>query len=850
MPRRIKLAAKYCALIIVLLVNVNWLKDNSPSEIEINNATNELIAPAGSDYQWFFNNQMIEKGIARKLTPGKSGKYKVVFRNKSNILKEQEIAIHLVDNKIIRIFIIGDSTVQSYGASKYPLAGWGQVLKHFFSDTLVEVTNRAIGGRSSRSFYEEGRWNGANGVLNELDSNSYVFIQFGHNDRDWTKDERFTTPDSMKYFLRIYVNDSRSKGAIPVLVSPMNMNAGAENIFTRIGADYRGAMEEVAVELDVPFLDLNMRSYDFYQIVGQEYAKYFIHLGLEPGQYPNYPTGSTDFWTHYHEMGALTMARLITEEIMDKQTNAELEPLYDALTPLYDVHVALSEEVEGMVTLPGQYPAGATITLLAKLNDNNVVNQWVDSDHLDTLEGNPASFIMGAKNYNFTGIVTDCFGTPGGSAEIDRCGVCSGGETGIKPCSEKVKFVDFCETNANVQILLKEELYDLVINTDSIENAFVSQSFNVTKTDTFLFEVLYNNSTQDETLNIYVNDALSIENLELEEDALWNILEFGLPLNKGQNNIRIQTTSQSGGVLLNHIAYYSDEIEIKKCNREIIEREGYFYQEDSLIVIEAENYNNLTLSKDDGYWTRSLFDNASGDVIIAPAETSYGSASDAETDATIAHYNVDFPFSGNYNIWARVFAFNESSDSYHLGLNGEAQIEKIDLFFGSKVYNEFTWLNVADKTLNITEAGIQSLDLFYREPNLIVDKIILTQDLSYTPEELGPNQTYVASDTTTTSVNHLKIDKNTIQALVYPNPATDEINVEYNLLESQQVKIRILDLDGKSVFDLYNGYQENGKHLFSWGLNNSNSGNLPNGVYLLSIKGKNSTFVEKVLIQQ
>src|SRR5262245_32839499 len=59
------------------------------------------------------------------------------------------------------LFIVGDSTLNSNA----PLRGWGQELAQFFDQSKINVINRAIGGRSSRTFQYEGRWDK---VLSEL----------------------------------------------------------------------------------------------------------------------------------------------------------------------------------------------------------------------------------------------------------------------------------------------------------------------------------------------------------------------------------------------------------------------------------------------------------------------------------------------------------------------------------------------------------------------------------------------------------------------------------------------------------------------------------------------------------
>ncbi len=839
---------KWIALIFLMVTFAFSLKANNPFEITIDNAGHVLKAPEGENFQWFYNEKQIEGANAKKLVPQKSGTYSVTYRDEYNNLEKQSIVVCVNEDSITRIFIIGDSTVQNYGSSSYPQAGWGQVLHHFFEDTLIAVSNRAIGGRSSRSFWEEGRWDGENGVVHELDSCSYLFIQFGHNDRDYSNPDRYTSPDSMKHFLRIYVNESREQGATPVLVSPMNMNNGPTNVFTQPGSDYRGAMLDVSEELDVPFIDLNTKSFDYYQEIGVTYAKYFIHMGLEPDEYPNYPNGYSDFWTHYQEMGALVMARFISEEIEDQQTIPDLVLLADALKPLHDVSIELNVPDAGMVTLSGKYPEGANVTLKAKLEGGDQLHHWIDSIGNDTLPGNLVTFTMEPRDYAFTGLVTDCYGIVDGTATIDECGVCTGGETGIDPCSEKISFLEFCETNMNIQIVLdEEEQYKLFMNPDTIDNAYIRQEVEVINPDNFLFAISYSDSTANDALNIYVDDSLHIEALPLESGSEFRIAEFSLNLEEGIHMIEIKPTSPTEGLLLDYLALYSQDVTKGACTSEPELPLGSFIQQDNLIVIETENFNDRIAGGNGDQWIKGLFGDASqGRVTMAPDGTSYGSASDAESDAPVLRYNVDFPSAGDYAVWARVYAFGSGEDSYHLGLDGEVLIEKIDLYFGSNVYEEFTWLNVADQKLEVDNTGIQSLDVFCREPNLIIDKIILTLNTNYTPEGYGPDQTY----TTVTDIDDLSVDDQETQMIVYPNPSQEQIKIAYNLTESIQVKINVLNINGQIVTNLVDDYQGIGKHEAIWNLNNSNSGLVTDGIYLIVLQTGDSQSVSKVLIQR
>ena len=101
------------------------------------------------------------------------------------------------------VFLAGDSTVKTYEDGQY-IGGWGQFLSLFLGDEVV-VKNAAHGGRSSRSFINEGRLydiegssftfsqNGGNSIADEIKAGDYLFIQFGHNDDDTKAASSYST---------------------------------------------------------------------------------------------------------------------------------------------------------------------------------------------------------------------------------------------------------------------------------------------------------------------------------------------------------------------------------------------------------------------------------------------------------------------------------------------------------------------------------------------------------------------------------------------------------------------------------------------------------------------------------
>jgi len=210
------------------------------------------------------------------------------------------------------VYIASDSTAQTYNSRYYPQAGWGQKLSSFLSSNIT-VANHAIGGRSSRSFIEQGRLAAIHQVIRAGD---YLFTQFGHNDATVGNPERYTSPADYKEYLRNdYIRATRARGATPVVVTPVsrrsyNASTGKFNVSFPAYVD---AAKAVAREEGAPLVDLSAASRVYLDGVGIEGSK-AIFLWLAAGQYPNFPNGVQDN-THFQERGAVEMARLVSRAV-------------------------------------------------------------------------------------------------------------------------------------------------------------------------------------------------------------------------------------------------------------------------------------------------------------------------------------------------------------------------------------------------------------------------------------------------------------------------------------------------------------------------------------------------------
>ncbi|HTV20106.1 MAG TPA: GDSL-type esterase/lipase family protein [Polyangiaceae bacterium] len=194
------------------------------------------------------------------------------------------------------VYLAGDSTVQTYGAAQAPQQGWGQRIQEFFSDDVVFV-NRAIGGRSSKSFIDEGR---LDAIVADLQRGDYLFAQWGINDRYRSDPARFTDPSTtFKQYLRMYIDGARSKDAIPVLVTPTPRLDFSNGAFQNGFPEYCAAIKELGAETNTPVIDLQTRGLAFYTSIGLDEVEASISLDV----------------LHFKEEGAFQMARLVSEGV-------------------------------------------------------------------------------------------------------------------------------------------------------------------------------------------------------------------------------------------------------------------------------------------------------------------------------------------------------------------------------------------------------------------------------------------------------------------------------------------------------------------------------------------------------
>lgn len=217
------------------------------------------------------------------------------------------------------IYSIGDSTMANKPTENgNPERGWGQMLPQFFTENII-IDNRAVNGRSTKSFINEKRWDA---VYKSLKPGDYVFIQFGHNDQKDKDSTRYTNPHTAyRHNLIRFVQESRAKGATPILLSSIvRRNFNENGVLIDTHGDYPLETRLVAQEYNVPFIDLQYYTELLEQSYGPEKSKE-LHLHYKPGELAIYPEGKADD-THLSPKGATAIAKIVIDEL--KRTKLDI----------------------------------------------------------------------------------------------------------------------------------------------------------------------------------------------------------------------------------------------------------------------------------------------------------------------------------------------------------------------------------------------------------------------------------------------------------------------------------------------------------------------------------------------
>ena len=176
----------------------------------------------------------------------------------------------------------------------------------------------------------------------------------------------------------------------------------------------------------------------------------------------------------------------------------------------------------------------------------------------------------------------------------------------------------------------------------------------------------------------------------------------------------------------------------------VINPPGFFLEENGLVVIETEHYDNQ-INRSGYSWNFETINSeysADGYIKVLPVGDIIFYA-DAVSYSPELDYIINFTNSGTYFVWVRGQARDSNSNSFHMGLNGVLQLKTttINWFFN---FSSWEWSNKSEgglSQINIPSPGVYTINVWMRETGFSLDKIVFTSNLTFIPQGLGPAET-------------------------------------------------------------------------------------------------------------
>lgn len=548
----------------LFLIFLSWqdLLQAKNLELTLNPQTHSLEANiAACSYQWFKDGVSIPDAQEAHLTISAPGTYKVVAKTiEGEVLEEQ---VHLVLNAtgaLVRIYTIGDSTVQDYNAGYYPRKGWGQVLQSFFNATNVQIINKAVGGTSSKSFYKN-QWPA---IRNVLAAGDFVFIQFGINDRNSADTARYApTGGVFEGFLTKFVNE----GAFPVLISTLRRNAwNANGTVYDAYHDHPIAVRTVAKNFGVPLIDLDAKAKKLMESLGQEYCTKFLYNNYAAGEYANYPNGLTDN-VHFQEMGAIAMAKLVAEGIAELTTNPNVSTLIPSLKPHYPINISVNPlSADFLTTRSASYPQGLTITLKTLPKTAGTFQKWNNVNDAQIATSTLITVTSGTVSTHYTALYKGAIST----CTTDICGRCVGTNTGLVACTSVAEIeTEACSYEGATETTNAGYQGTAYLNGPNAIGATVNFIVNATTAGPKVLSFRYaNGSTNDRVAQIKLNGIALTNKLSFPSTTAfttWKTIDLELNLLKGANTLTLSANTSEGLPNLDQIGYVSAGLSRGAC---------------------------------------------------------------------------------------------------------------------------------------------------------------------------------------------------------------------------------------------------------------------------------------------
>ena len=188
----------------------------------------------------------------------------------------------------------------------------------------------------------------------------------------------------------------------------------------------------------------------------------------------------------------------------------------------------------------------------------------------------------------------------------------------------------------------------------------------------------------------------------------------------------------------------------------IVTRTGPFQQDESLqrlLVLEAEHFHTTQAQGGQSWLQDSTLDYSGDGTMVAQPDSGNRVDADYATTSPSLDFQVNFLTTGTHYIWVRGLAADMTGDSIHVGLDSEQfdSSSRLQVINGDwQIANtDIEWTRRTEEgavaSINITQTGEHTLNIWMHEDGVIVDKLLLTTDPDYIPTGAGPAESLTNS---------------------------------------------------------------------------------------------------------
>jgi len=286
----------------------------------------------------------------------------------------------------------------------------------------------------------------------------------------------------------------------------------------------------------------------------------------------------------------------------------------------------------------------------------------------------------------------------------------------------------------------------------------------------------------------------------------------------------------------------------------LLAQEAKFQQqeENGLVCMEAENFSEY-IEPGEGHWdlvSEPVNYSGTGAMQALPAGfNDYKDLATGQMSAPILQYGVNFVKAELVYVWVRSSHVDGFDDSAWIGLEGTiVGTVPIGYTNAEQVYaNEWYWINhwmgddVNPASMDIPFTGVSLFEVYMREPSFRIDKIVLTTNVNYVPEGVGPAETLTGGVGVASGA--FAAPDEFILAQNYPNPFNPTTRIDYLLPKNAYVTLTVYDALGHQVSTLVSQYQTAAQYSYEFDVHD-----LSSGIYFYKLHVDNQLVATKKMV--